>query len=307
MDKSKEVLKYIPFRFWPCFEKLNEYSWKNLNEINFISGQALSIKICGKRTFLGLTGVTSDIKYALFVTKNDLSAIYELITESSAYAFNRFINEGFLTLKGGHRVGIGGNYICIDNKITGVNFINTACFRISHNNKYSFDLVYEEIYNENRVYNTIIISPPGCGKTTLLRGLVSYVSTAKKERNIQKSVLIDERCEIAACYEGESTMDVGTVTSVISGCDKSIAIPIAVRSLSPDVVAVDELASEKDIESIRYAQASGCHVIATTHGYNEKSNKLIYYNYKDLFEKIIILSDRNGPGTIEKVISGEEI
>lgn len=305
LDKSKEILKYIPSKFWHCFEKLNEYSWENLNEISFISGQALTVKICGKRSYLGNMGTTVDVNRALLATKNDLSAIYELITESSAYAFSRFINQGFLTLPGGHRVGIGGNYICIDDKISGVNFINTVCFRVSHENKYSYDLIYDEIYSENRVCNTLILSPPGCGKTTLLRSVVSYISTFKNDGIIFKCVLIDERCEIASCYEGEATMNVGSVTSVISDCSKNIAIPIAVRSLSPDVVAVDELASESDIEAIRYAQASGCSVIATTHGFDENINKLTYYKYKDLFEKIIILSDRNGPGTIEKIISGE--
>ena len=213
LDKSKEILKYIPTRFWHCFEKLNEYSWENLNEINFISGQALTVKICGKRMYMGSTGTTADVNCALFATKNDLSAIYELITESSVYAFNRFINQGFLTLTGGHRVGIGGNYICIDDKISGVNFINTVCFRISHENRYNYDLIYEEIYNENRVYNTLIVSPPGCGKTTLLRSVVSYISTPKNNGNVFKCVLIDERCEIASCYEGEATMNVGKKTS----------------------------------------------------------------------------------------------
>ena len=307
LDENKEILKYLPLKFWNAFDKLNEYSWENLNEISFICGQALTVKVCGKRSYLGSMGITFDIKQALIATKNDLLCIYELITESSAYAFNRFINDGFLTLKGGHRVGISGNYICIDNKVTGINSINTVCFRISHKNKYDFEMIYEEIYKGNRVFNTIIISPPGCGKTTLLRGIVSYISTLKKDNNILKCVLVDERCEIASCYEGEATMNVGNVTSVISECNKSIAIPISVRSLSPDVVAVDELASEKDIESIKYAQASGCRVIATTHGFDETLNKLTYYNYKGLFEKFIILSDRNGPGTIEKLVSGENI
>ncbi len=307
MDKSREILKYIPANLWSAFNSLNDYCLKNLNEISFISGQAITVKICAKRSFLASNGITYNSKNALHTSKNDIKIIYELITESSVYAYNRFINDGFLTLKGGHRVGIGGSYIYADGKISGINYINSLCFRISHNNKYNYNLVFDEIYNGKRVYNTLVISPPGCGKTTLLRSIVSYLSSEHKNNNIIKCCLIDERNEIAACYNGEATMDVGNVTSVISECNKSIAIPLAVRSMSPDIIAVDELSSKKDIDAIKYAQSSGCSVIATTHGLDEKNNKLTYYNNMNIFDKIIILSEKNGPGTVEKVIDGDKI
>ena len=307
LDKSKEILKYIPASFRNAFNSLSEYSLKNLNEVCFISGQAVTVKICAKRSYLSPAGVTYNSQNALHTSKNDIKIIYEQITESSVYAYNRFLNEGFLTLRGGHRVGIGGSYINVDGKISGISYINSLCFRIAHNNKYNYNLVFDEIYNGKRVYNTLIISPPGCGKTTLLRNIVSYLSSSPKGSNIIKCSLIDERDEIAACYEGEATMNIGSVTSVISGCSKNIAIPLAVRSMSPDIIAVDELSSKKDIEAIKYAQSSGCNVIATTHGLDEKNNKLTHYNSMDIFDKIIILSEKNGPGTIEKVVDGEKI
>ena len=121
LDKNNEYLKYIPEKFRICLEKLNEYSLGNFNEISFISGQAVTVKIRGKRSYLGKAGITYDSQNAVISSKNDLREIYNLITESSPYAYNRFINEGFLTLKGGHRVGITGNFVYNDNKIIAVN------------------------------------------------------------------------------------------------------------------------------------------------------------------------------------------
>lgn len=306
MDKTNEVLKYIPFNIRSLFSNLSDYEWKNLNEISFISGQAITILVCGKRLYLGKEGTSFNCEKAVRITKNDIERIFELITDSSVYAFNRFINEGFLTLKGGHRVGLTGNCVCADGKIINVNSINAINFRISHNHKYNYNLIFDEICSNKGIYNSIIISPPGCGKTTLLRGIASYLGGLNKNNIISKCVLIDERYEIAACYDGQATLDVGNVTAVISGCDKSIAIPLVVRSMAPDIIIVDELASEKDIIAVEYAIASGCSVIASTHGNDEKLNRLVYYNYTDLFQKIIILSSKNGPGTVEKIIGANK-
>lgn len=299
LDKSKEVKKYIPSNIRDALERLSENAWINLNEINFILGQAITLKIGNKRTYLGANGLVIDCKNAITTSKNDISRIFELITQSSAYSYNRFINDGFLTLRGGHRVGIVGDCICADSKITNVSSVNSFCFRIAHDFYNTANIIFDEIHNNNRINNCIIISPPGCGKTTLLRNIAFMLSNNNK---IIKCTIIDERYEIAACYEGEAMLNVGHVTNVISGCQKSIAIPLVVRSMSPDVILVDELASQSDINSIKYALASGCSVIATTHGTNEFNNEISFFEKDKIFDKLIILSSRNGPGTIEKIV-----
>ena len=149
----------------------------------------------------------------------------------------------------------------------------------------------------------IIAAYAGCGKTTFLRGLANELSSGRNKGNILKCAVIDERFEIAACESGISAMNVGMVTTVISGCPKNIAIPMTVRSMTPDVIFTDELASEKDVIAVKYARASGCRVIATTHGINETCNELSFFNIQKLFDKIIILSSRNGPGTVERILA----
>lgn len=297
-----EIKKYIPSSIRYAIDKLPEKFWDNLNEINFIIGKEITIKTGNRRVYLTNNGVSNNKSDAIIVSKCDILKTFELITESSHYAYNRFVNDGFLTLKGGHRVGIVGNCVCDGNKITNVNSINSLCFRIAHNYHSNNNLVFEEIYDGSILNSCIIISPPGCGKTTLLRDVAFQLNNTNR---IIKCVIIDERYEIAACYEGEPSLNVGHVTSVISGCKKDIAIPMVIRSMSPDVILVDELSSQTDINSVKYALASGCAVIATTHGKDESDNGICFYEKQNVFKKIIILSARNGPGTIEKIINGD--
>ena len=303
MDKCKKILCYFPQRIRNVLNMLSPLQWKTLNEISIINGQPLNVVISGKRQFMGADGATVNSDDAYLINKEDVSAIFELITKSSVYAFSRFISDGFLTLPGGHRVGISGNYIYTGDRITNLTSVNSFSFRISHDIMPDMDIVFDEICSNGYPCNTVIISPPGSGKTTFLRCLAFELSSGKKNRNIIKCAVIDERFEIAACENGLSTMNVGLVTSVISGCPKNIAIPMMVRSMAPDVILTDELASGEDVSAIKYARASGCKVIATTHGINETSNELSFFNIQKLFDKIIILSSRNGPGTVEKILA----
>lgn len=277
--------------------------WKNLNEISIINGQALSVVVSGKRMFAGANGIISNFTDAYLINKEDITSIFELITKSSAYAFSRFITDGFLTLDGGHRVGIAGNYIYSNNMISNITSVNSFTFRISHDIRPDTGIVFEEICPYGYPNNTIIISPPGCGKTTFLRGLAAELSSGRNKGNVLKCSIIDERFEIAACETGVSAINVGVVTTVISGCPKCIAIPMTVRSMAPDVILTDELASEQDVTAIKYAKASGCKVIASTHGIDEVCNELSFFNIQKLFDKIIILSSRNGPGTVERILA----
>lgn len=305
MDKSKKVLNYFPDNIKYMFNFITETQWKKVNEICFIVGQPISMQLNGRRCFLGFGSLVYDTEDIYTVTKNDIHRIYELITKSSVFAYNRFISNGFLTLEGGNRVGICGDCILNGGVVTNISAINSLSFRISHNISPNIDFIFDEIYSDGMVSNIVIISPPGCGKTTFLRAVASSLSKKQKDGRIIKCVIIDERYEIAACDDGIATLNVGQISPVISGCIRSIAIPMVVRSMSPDVIFTDEIASTDDINAIKYAKASGCSIIATTHGLNENNNELSFFDINNLFDKIVVLSSRNGPGTIEKILGGE--
>ncbi len=305
MDKSRNVLNYFPDNIKRMFVFILEKQWKNINEICFIVGQPINMQIKGRRYFLGNNKFVQEAENIYFLTKNDVSRIYELITRSSVFAYNRFISQGFLTLEGGIRVGISGDCLLNNGIISGISSINSLSFRIPHNIKTNIDLIYNDIYMNGIVSNIIIISPPGCGKTTMLRSIAASLSKKQADNRIIKCSIIDERYEIAACDNGLPSLDVGQISTVISGCIRSIAIPMVVRSMSPDVILTDEISGIEDINAIKYAKASGCSVIATTHGIDESKNKLYLLNTDKIFDKIIVLSSRNGPGTVEKILDGD--
>ena len=300
MDKETNVFRYFPDCVKKCFYSLSLSEQDNINEITLINGQALLIQINGGRFYLGPYGITTKLNDAYIVNSKDIKYVLGAVTNSSEYAYSRFINDGFLTLPFGHRVGLTGNCVVKNNEITNVNYINALSFRLAHSCLNNANLVIDDVYNKGNVLNTLIISPPGCGKTTLVRGLAELISSYCG--CIKKCAVVDERFELASCHDGVASLRVGESSFVISGCKKSIAIPLVVRSMSPDVIFTDEVSGADDINAIRYANASGCKIIASVHGVDQTNNEISNCDFIDFFQRFIILDLSSGPGTIAKVI-----
>ena len=164
------------------------------------------------------------------------------------------------------------------------------------------------IYNKNYISNTLIISPPKCGKTTLLRDLSRIISNGESPLNKGFKVsIIDERSEIAASFQGIPQLDVGIRTDVYDNCLKSKGIILAIRSMAPEVIICDEIGTREDFESILTAYNSGVSIISTIHGSNEEDfyNKLRINNFNTNMEKIfkciLVLNNKNGIGSLERV------
>lgn len=164
--------------------------------------------------------------------------------------------------------------------------------------------------SKSEVYNTLIISPPQCGKTTLLRDITRVLSNGVKEMD-QKGIkvgLIDERSEIAACHKGLPQFDIGIRTDILDRCPKSIGMIMMVRSMSPQVIVTDEIGGEGDKDAIVSILNAGVKIIATAHGFNIselKAGEKFWGLIEDkVFERYIVLSNINGPGTVEEIIDG---
>lgn len=200
------------------------------------------------------------------VTVKDILETLEKITENSIYTYEKQISQGFITLPGGHRVGIVGNAIAEKNEIINISFISGMNFRIARQVKNCGNFILEKIYNRGIFQNTLIVGSPGSGKTTLLRDLIRQISNGNKFSKGLNVGVVDERNEIAAMYKGQEQTDLGIRTDVMAGIQKNIGIKLLIRSMAPDVIAVDEIGGRLDCESIYYAMCSGTKVLLTCHG-----------------------------------------
>ena len=226
------------------------------------------------------------------VTRKDIEDTLELMSESSIYAFIEEIKKGFITVRGGNRVGVCGRVVQTANEITNIKDISGINVRVAKEVLGAADGIIDKI----RGYNTLIISPPQCGKTTLLRDI------ARQLGDKYKIGIVDERGEIAACYRGEAQHNVGQKTDVLDLCPKDLGMVMLLRSMSPDIIITDEIGTASDLEAITQVINSGVKIITSVHGFNLKDVKKRIDLNENQFERIVILSRRNGAGTVEGVI-----
>ena len=209
--------------------------------------------------------------------KKDIIDLTERFTNSSLYAYYDDIANGFITVFGGHRIGFCGTAVYKGEKLESLNDISGLNIRIAKEIRGIGESVYSKIVLNNKIANTLIISPPGAGKTTLLRDLTRLISDNIENINVS---LIDERNEISATYMGNSQNDVGLRTDVFCGYKKYDGIIRSLRSMAPDVIVADEIGSKEDIKAIKKCFYSGVSVIATAHA-NDLTD--VSENLKELF------------------------
>ena len=235
------------------------------------------------------------------VSADDLQRTIQIITKNSWYAWEQELLGGYLTLPGGHRVGIGGKAVFANGVLKSVKDISSLNFRVAKEIIGCAGSVLNKVLlgPEQKILSTLIVSPPGCGKTTLLRDLTRQIAN----RGVQVAV-IDERSEIAACYEGVPQLDVGFQSDILDGYSKEVGVNHALRGLSPQVVVTDEIGHQRDAWVLAELSRSGVKVIATCHGSSLSQVKAKNWAQSSMgvFETVVILSRRNGPGTIESVL-----
>lgn len=243
------------------------------------------------------------------VTKEDIKYILQRISNYSIYAYEEEIKQGFITLKGGHRIGIAGECVMENNKVKTIKNIASINIRICKEILGCSKKILKYIIGNDVVKNTLIISPPKCGKTTILRDVARVISTGDKSLNLsgKKVTIIDERSEIGASYLGVPQMDLGIRTDVLDNCLKTEGMLMAIRSLSPEVLICDEIGTSEDIKALNTAFNSGVNVVVTVHGSNLEDIKARNV-FNELFwlgiiERVIVLSSRHGVGTVENIYS----
>lgn len=277
-------------------------------EISKIEELVQEIRIRVGSQIIVKTNKKDDIIINYFVTREDILEIMQVICNNSIYSYQNEIANGYITINGGHRVGITGDVVLENNKVINIKYISSLNFRIARQILDCSNNILKYVINleENTVFHTLIVSPPGAGKTTILKDLVRKISDGIPEigfKGIDVS-LIDERGEISAMYNGVPQNKIGIRTDVLENVTKPIGIKMAVRSMAPKVIVADEIGNYNDIEAINYAVCSGVKGIFTAHSLsyetmmlNKELNKLI--NMK-IIERIIFL-DSKIKGKIESV------
>ncbi|CDA17138.1 MAG: stage III sporulation protein AA [Clostridia bacterium] len=277
-------------------------------EISKIEELVQEIRIRVGNKIIIKTNKKDDIIINYFVTQEEILEIMQIICNNSIYSYQNEIANGYITIKGGHRVGVTGDVVLENNKVINIKYISSLNFRIAKQILDCSNNILKYVINleENTVFHTLIVSPPGAGKTTILKDLVRKISDGIPEigfKGIDVS-LIDERGEISAMYNGVPQNKIGIRTDVLENVSKPIGIKMAVRSMAPKVIVADEIGNYNDIEAINYAVCSGVKGIFTAHSLsyetmmlNKELNKLI--NMK-IIERIIFL-DSKTKGKIKNV------
>jgi stage III sporulation protein AA len=290
------ILKCLPTQL---AKLILEHNIQKLEEIRIRVNKPVILKLGQVEIVLNYT-----------ITTNEIIGILQNICNNSIYTYQNQICNGFITLPGGNRVGIAGNVVIKDGQVSNISYIYSLNFRISHQINGACDNILKYVLDteNNTIFNTLIVSPPGAGKTTIIRDLAKRISNGINEINFRglDVSIIDERGEIAAMTKGITFNDVGIRTDVLDNVPKSIGIRMAVRSMAPKVIIADEIGNKDDVNIINYAICSGVKCIFTAHGSNMedllKNNEINKIINLQLFSKIIFLDEKQ-KGKIKNVVN----
>ncbi|MFZ5943384.1 MAG: stage III sporulation protein AA [Bacillota bacterium] len=299
--RIKNIINLLP---WDILNGIEEIRLRLDRPITFVTEK-------GDLTVTDGQEITAQVELGSIFSQEDMEKILHKISQSSIYAWEEEFKRGYLTIRGGHRIGFTGKILLDKGFIRTMKEISALNIRIAKEIIGVADKVLPYIIDkEGMVRHTLIVSPPQCGKTTLLRDLIRQLSNGIPVLKVDGANvgLVDERSEIAGVFQGIPQFNVGLRTDVLDGCPKAQGMIMLVRSMSPRIIATDEIGTYDDICAIEEVLNAGISLITTVHAKDlaqlRQRPNLCKLISDRLFERIIILSRTRGVGTIEDILEG---
>ena len=294
----EQLIRLFPVQLRDVIRTSNIFS-QQLEEIRIRINAPLIFRTSEGEFFLKGTALTSDLDdQCQIMTPEDIRQMSVFMSKYSLYAYEEEIKKGFLTVEGGHRVGVCGQASCEEGHIRRIHPISYLNIRVARERKGCGEKIFPYLMKNGEFLNTLILSPPGLGKTTLLRDIIRLASNGNAVCGGKKVGLVDERSEIAGCLRGIPQNDVGIRTDVLDCCPKAEGMMLFIRSMAPEILAVDEIGGAEDMNAMQYAMRCGCQIVATIHSRDlkELSEKPGWGTHMQtgLFDRYVVLSADQG-------------
>lgn len=303
-----EIIPFLSPQIRDLFLKINTEHYQHLEEVRLRCGQPLMLKIGDQDWLVSRRGELQQNPDAAYVVhEEDIHRSILAISDNSLYAFEAEIRRGFITIPGGHRVGLAGQVVLEHDEVKTMKNFSGLSFRIAREIKDCSKSILPHIYQDKAAPgSTLFISAPRCGKTTILRDIARNISRGSRWGPPCNVSLIDERSELAGCWQGKAQMDVGPRTDVLDACPKALGMMMAIRSLGPQVVVCDEIGRKEDADALQECANAGVSVISSVHArdLNEARQRPLLKEMlaAGAFQTLITLSRRQGPGTVEEIV-----
>lgn len=297
------ILNFLPKNIAHLISQIPPRQKEELEEIRIRINRPIEMTMKGAPRFL-----------SYIIKPDDAFHLMNKISHFSIYTLEEELKQGFITVSGGHRIGLAGKVILEDGKVKAIRDISSFNIRIAREKVGIAEPIIPYIFQGNWMH-TMVIGPPQTGKTTLLRDIARIASSGSITRGIQaqKVGIVDERSEIAGCVNGIPQLTFGDRIDVLDACPKAEGMMMMIRSMSPDILVVDEIGRKEDAEAVQEAVHAGIKLMMTTHGtsMDEIKNRPSLRNIieQKIFQRFVVLSRSSGPGTITHILdaSGKEM
>ena len=299
-ERKKQVILGVTAKSVGRILEEENLDFEKLQEIRMRAEKPLMIVYDNREMILPSTSTSGHL-----VTKEEIRETLDYVSQYSLYAYEQEMRQGFITIEGGHRVGVIGKVILEKNEVKNMQYISSINIRVAHQILGCADSLMKYITKNMKVCHTLIISPPRCGKTTMIRDIIRQISDGNRYVKGCTVGVVDERSELGGCYLGVAQNQLGMRTDVLDCCPKAQGMIMLVRSMAPQVIAVDEIGTTEDIHAVEYAMQCGCRMIASIHGsgMDEAAAKPVLGELirKKRFERYVILGNQNHPGEIREI------